>query len=36
MSVEYCVQCDKMIDTDFDTHEEHFKYDKEEIQDNDN
>ena len=25
MSVEYCRECDKNIDTDFDEHYEHFK-----------
>ena len=28
MSIEYCVECDKDVDTDTDLHEEHFGEDK--------
>ena len=34
MSILWCETCDKMIDTDFDTHAEHFKEGTEEHDEN--
>lgn len=34
MSLEYCHYCDKMIDLDYNSEHEHFKYEEKEVKDN--